>query len=398
MTVKVRLAALATALVVAACGGHSPQVAHSSAYRVYEAAAQPNGGIVALIDTRSHAAEQTLPLGTPSPDWHHYYSVTSRSLLDMDPETGRATARITLPGDYQLPPATSTGIPGGLSPDGAWLVLQRFDSSSHLLVVDTSFVTRPRAIELPGHFQFDAISNDGERVYLIQQVGGGDYHVRVYYMSTATLDPNFIVDKNEGGEAMSGLRLTGVPSHDGSMLFSVYARAHKGAFIHALSLDGPFALCLDLPGTGYADGSQDSLDWSLALTPDGNRLYATNPAMGVVVEFSVSNLSAGHVFTISAPSDARSAGAAVATDGRTLVMAGATGVVWLNAETLTPIAEALPGWTIRSLMVSPDGTTLYAVNDRGALAELSMRSRTLTSTFDPDVTHPIALMRVEALA
>ena len=397
MTVKVRLAAIASAVLVAACGGHGPQPTQVGGYRLYEAAAQPSGGFVARIDTQSHATEQQLPLGTPSPDWRHYYTVSAGSLLDIDPETGRATTRITLPGDYRLPPATNTGIPGGLSPNGAWLVLQRFDSSSHLLVVDTTFATPPRAIELPGHFQFDAISNEGERVYLIQQIGGGDYHVRLYYMSTASLDPNFIVDKNEGGEAMSGLRLTGVPSLYGSMLFSVYARAHKGAFIHALSLESPFALCLDLPGTGYQDGSQDSLDWSLALSPDGNRLYATNPAMGVVVEYLINELPAGHVFHVSAPSDARSSGAVVAADGHTLVTAGSKGVVWLDTETLAPVAAALPDWTVRSLMLSPDGATLYAVSETGALAELSMAGHTLTSSFDPAVTDPIALMRVEAL-
>lgn len=390
---KVRIAAVAAALVATACGGHAPQVTQATGYRLYEAAARQ----VALIDTRSQSAHQHLPLGTPSPDWHHYYTVSAGSLLDIDPETGTTITRLTLPGDYQLPPATSTGIPGGLSPNGAWLVLQRFDSASHLLVIDTTFAEPPMRIELPGHFQFDAISDDGARLYLIQKIGDGQYHVRDYNLVSASLDPNFIVDKSEGGEAMSGLRLSGVAARDGSMLFSVYARAHKGAFIHALSLDGPFALCLDLPGTGYEDGSQESLDWSLALSPDGNRLYVSNPAMGVVVEFLASNLTAGHVFHTSAPSPTHSAGAVVSADSRTLVIAGSTGVVWLDAGTLAPIGQALPDWTVRSLALSPDGSTLYAVNDRGALAELSMESHSLTSAFDPGIAQPIALMRVEAL-
>jgi DNA-binding beta-propeller fold protein YncE len=53
---------------------------------------------------------------------------------------------------------------------------------------------------------------------------------------------------------------------------------------------------------------------------------------------------------------------------------------------------------VRSLALSPDGTTLYAVNDRGAVAELSMAGGSVTATFDPNIAHPIALMRVEALA
>jgi hypothetical protein len=295
--------------------------------------------MVALIDTRSRAAHDRLPLGTPSADWKHYYTVSSGNLLDIDPETGATLSRVTLPGDYQLPAATNSGIPGGLSPNGAWLVLQRFDgSASHLLVVDTAQASAPRRIDLPGRFQFDAINNTGERVYLIQYIGGGDYHVRFYEMSAGALNPNFVVDKNEGGDAMSGLKLSGVASNDGSWLFSVYARAHAGAFIHALNLDGPFALCLDLPGTGYADGSNASLDWSLAMSPDGTRLYAVNAAMGVVTEIVTSTPAVGRTVHFAAPSLVGPGGAVVSADNKTLAIAGSTGVVWLDTGTLTVMA------------------------------------------------------------
>src|SRR5690242_20319740 len=168
-TMRARVAAVGAVLMIGACG-QSAQVARGDGYRVYEAATQSNGAIVALIDTRTPSAHDRLPIGTPSPDWTHYYTVNGRDLVDIDPETGRAQSRMGLPGDYQLPPATNSGIPGGLSPDGAWLVLQRFDTASHLLVIDTTFTLSPREISLPGRFRFDAISNDGDRLYLIQDV------------------------------------------------------------------------------------------------------------------------------------------------------------------------------------------------------------------------------------
>jgi hypothetical protein len=396
---RIRLVALAAALLVGACGHVAQQTTQTSGYRLYMAAARQDAPIVALIDTRSHASHDQLPLGTPSADWKHYYTAGGGSLLDIDPETGATQARVTLPGDYRLPAATNSGIPGGLSQNGAWLVLQRFDgSASHLLVFDTRFQTAPRSIDLAGQFQFDAISNDGDRVYLIQSIGNGDYHVRVYVMSDGALNPNFVVDKEEGGDAMTGLKLSGVASHDGQWLFSVYARAHQGAFIHALNLDGTFALCLNLPGTGYADGSSASLDWSLALSPDGSRLYASNPAMGVVTEILTANPSVGRTAHVGTPSPVWPAGAVVSADGHTLAIAGSTGIVWLDASTLTVIGHALDTWTVRSLALSPDGRTLYAVNDRGAVAELSMAGRTLTTTFDPSIAHPLALMRVEPVA
>ena len=172
---------------------------------------------------------------------------------------------------------------------GRWLVLQRFDrqaqtlpSKSHFLIFDTSGMDVRRSIDLDGYFQFDAISNDGERLFLIQYINSSDYHVRVYSVSGGALDPNFVADKDDGAAAMNGLKLSGVASHDGQWLFSVYGRANQGAFIHALNLDAGFAVCLDLPGNGYSDTDRSSLDWSLALSPDGNHLYATNPALGVV--------------------------------------------------------------------------------------------------------------------
>ena len=401
---RIRLLAVATLIVVGACG-RVTNAAPGGDYRLYEAAARQDAPIVAIIDTRARAASAQLPLGTPSPDWTHYYTVRSGSLLDLDPATGAINARVGLPGDYLLPTATSTGIPGGLSQDGRWLVLQRFDRQaqnmpgiSHFLVFEASVLSLMRSIDLDGNFQFDAISNDGDRLFLIQHVNGTDYHVRVYSVGGGALDPSFIVDKNDGTAAMNGLKLTGVASHDGAWLFSVYARAHGGAFIHALYLDGPFAFCLDLPGKGFDEGDQSSLDWSLALSPDGNRLYATNPALGIVTEIKTQTPAIAWTAHIDQPSHVWPAGAVVSADSQTLMIAGSTGVAWLDTVTLTLKRHALDSWTVRSLALSPDGTALYVVSDAGEVAEVSMANASVITTFDPSIAHPIALMRVEALA
>src|SRR5207244_7286319 len=90
-----------------------------------------------------------------------------------------------------------------------------------------------------------------------------------------------VFDKNDGANAMSGLRLSGVASANGEWLYSMYVRDHAAPFIHALSLDAPIAFCLDLPGSGYAeDGS--AMQWSLALNPGGSTVYAANLASGEV--------------------------------------------------------------------------------------------------------------------
>src|SRR5438046_10364215 len=66
----------------------------------------------------------------------------------------------------------------------------------------------------------------------------------------------------------------------------MYVRDHAGPFIHALSLEGPIAFCLDLPGSGYAeDGS--AMQWSLALSPGGSTVYAANLASGEVATVGI---------------------------------------------------------------------------------------------------------------
>src|SRR6266581_5783312 len=139
MAMRIRLMILMALILVSACG-RVTNAAPTVNYRLYEAAARPDAPMVALIDTRSRAAHDQLPLGTPSPDWKHFYTARSGSLLDIDPETGATTTRVGLPSDYLLPPATNSGIPGGLSQNGRWLVLQRFDRQAQSLPSKSHFL------------------------------------------------------------------------------------------------------------------------------------------------------------------------------------------------------------------------------------------------------------------
>src|SRR5947208_10648807 len=154
-----------------------------------------------------------------------------------------------------------------------------------MLIVSTTTSTLRRKIGLDGYFPFAAISNGGDRLYLIQHLNGREYYVRLYDVIGGRLDENIVVDKSDGNQAMVGTRLSGIATPDGHMLFSMYVREHESPFIHALSLDGPFAFCLDLPGHGYVDSAAE-LRWSLAITGDGSRIYADNTATGVVAVIS----------------------------------------------------------------------------------------------------------------
>ena len=137
--------AIGALVVVAACGRVPGGQVSSGDYKLYEAASTSNSQQLSVIDSRSHSVELNMPLGAPSPNWSHLYAIHGDTLVDIDPQNGSTLYTQRLPGYFQLPPATMSGVPGGLSQDGRWLVVQRFDptsspipSTTHLALIDTT--------------------------------------------------------------------------------------------------------------------------------------------------------------------------------------------------------------------------------------------------------------------
>ncbi|HKV87675.1 MAG TPA: hypothetical protein VJT78_06735 [Candidatus Dormibacteraeota bacterium] len=415
-----KAALIVTAMLALVACGQVAVPASAGDYKLYEATSTPKSNQVAVIDTRAQKADRALPFGTASPDWRHLYSVDGSRLVDTDPLTGATLNTMPLPSGYwALPPATMSGIPGGLSQNGRWLVLEAWDqgaqgstpTATHMLVIDSSFTEQPVRVELKGFIEFDAISNDGQRLYLVEYTGGGGYRVRVYDLTVSRLDPQVVIDKSDGNDAMAGVRLMGVPSRSGEWQYSVYARQNDGPFIHALNLDGNVSACIFLPGPGYAK-SGDAFRWSLALSPDGSELYATNGGLGIVATVSVGgnawpNLTrTAHIATTSAAASglipdvqAKELGtnsSVLTPDGGTLVTAGASGIAWVDTTSLSVRRTALDGWRVWSLGLSPDGQQLYVVSDSGMIAQVSMKSGAIESRFNPGAGYPIGLIRVSA--
>jgi len=105
--------AIGVLVIVAGCGRIPGAQISAGDYKLYEAASTSSAQQVSVIDSRSHTVERTIPLGTPSPDWTHLYTVTDHNLVDLDPQTGATFRTLGLPGDFQLPPATFSGVPSG---------------------------------------------------------------------------------------------------------------------------------------------------------------------------------------------------------------------------------------------------------------------------------------------
>ena len=116
-------------ILAAACGG-TEGTPSGNGDKLYAAVSTQTSQSIEVIDSRSHNVERHLPMGVPSTDWKHLYSIASTSLVDTDPQTGATLSTLPLGHAYRLPDATLTGVPGGLSPNGDWLVVERYDLSA----------------------------------------------------------------------------------------------------------------------------------------------------------------------------------------------------------------------------------------------------------------------------
>jgi hypothetical protein len=368
-----------------ACGRVNATNQASGGYRIFLEEGF-NGGSerITVRDSGNGALERELPLGTPAPDWSRYYTVTplagSARLTALDPGSGRTIAQKTVPTGFVLPSLGYQGPTAGLSPDGQWLALTDNGRATTGKLV-TSFLVGPSSlsgafttVQVDGDFAFDALSNTGQSLYLIQRMGDPNhYQVRLLDVASKTLVAQPVADKREPGP-MNGIRGDSVSDPLGQYAFTVYAR-EAGPFIHALPLDQPFAWCIDLPAKSASD-MEEQFHWSLAFDRGRSILYAVNGSSGRIAAISPASLPkvartaqlalnpsrsrlAGFVTEADAKG-ARIGGAAVAADGLTLFALGSTGIVAVDTATLKVRQRILDGESVDSIRLSSDGRWLYA--------------------------------------
>ena len=185
-------------------------------------------------------------------------------------------AEATLDGSWGIPAVTSTGVGGGLSPDGRTLVLSEpptyggLRSTSRFLVLSASTLAVEKTISLPGEFGFDVLSPSGHTMYVIQHRSRADlvsYVVRAYDLVSDRLVPGTIVAKGETG-SMRGYPVARASAPAGSWVYTLYTPNNGDRpFIHALNTVRRSAVCIDLP-------SIDGNVWlaRLVLSPAAHRL------------------------------------------------------------------------------------------------------------------------------
>ena len=393
---RIGIGLAAAALLLASCGA---QVSGPPASAAGDQLVLRTSAALQVWDAKGNLV-RSLGRAVSAPDGSVYYTLDGASpttLRWVDAKTGRAITQIALPGSYSFADERESG-PTGLSPNGRWLVLPgESGASSSFAVIDTALL-RPAAVaQVPGTFTYDAISDDGTSLYLIEritpeaarQLGGLNaaysYRVRVYDVPSAKLSETLVVDVKLASQTvgdtnaetrvdgiMSGIYQSSVPSRDGLWNFSFYYNPNRGPFIHVLHLNSRSAFCiLDLPIV--SGGYEQRLGWSLALTPSGETLYAVNGTLGLVSSIDASTLKVMHSAkvaglpsaTATAPTSSSSAG--LSRDARKLWFTAARGVALVDTSDFALRGLFLPDRVVRSISLSPDGRRLYALSGDGTV-------------------------------
>src|SRR5260370_4955291 len=301
-------------LILAACGSTGPtSIAGSSATPTVPAGenlyivdgtlsssgAHTNQRIVAF-HPGSTAQPVVLPAGLFSLDHRGIYTATPQNgrttITVTNPQTGATTRTFTIPGNY-----TTSGDPYStsvLSADGRWLALRQqgeTDPQSTIVLVDTQAGNLTKTIQLPGDYDLDAISPDGNKVFVLEQTDqAGHYHVRLFEVSENQLVQGYITDKVAPNENMYGAALTRQMASDGTLAYTLYINPEQNkAFVHILPLASEIYLarCIDLP----VGKSPDLLrSYTLALSANGTVLYAANGALGGAPSTTLNG--ADHIF------------------------------------------------------------------------------------------------------
>ena len=336
-----------------------------------------------------------VPSGSPRSNWDRVVTATpdgaTTVVRDVMVQPGLGGPQVRIEGHWRLPTVGLDPLPTGRSLDGSTIVLvaggydpgarhSRFAIVEHHALGSSSSVGDAplrlvRVIELPGAFEYDALSPDGRILYVVEHldaVAGGRYQVRAIDVATGVMRDGVIVDKGNPEERMAGSPIAQV-RRPGGLVLTLY-RGPERPFIHALNSTDAWAICIDLPSGTAGDGAA-SLDWGLAPSSDGASAFAVNASIGLAVEIDLNGLAVRRSASIRQSAagsivlakfghgDQGPVGRRVVTspDGALLFAAGRDGVAVIRTADLVLIRHDLAGMPIDALGVTPNGTALFAL-------------------------------------
>ncbi|MFL5665781.1 MAG: YncE family protein [Ktedonobacteraceae bacterium] len=378
-------------LILTACGSISPATTQpgSSATSTEESLYVVDGSLssanvytgqrIVEFHPGSTAQPVVLPAGLYSMDHKNIYTATPQNgqttITVTNAQTGVTARMFSIPGNYTTSgEAYTTAV---LSADGRWLALRQQDGTntqSTIVLVDTQAGKLAKTIQLPGDYDLDAISPDGNKLYVLEEIDqAGHYHVRLFEVSENQLVQGYITDKVAPRENMYGAALSRQMASDGTIAYTLYTNPEQNkAFVHILPLASNIyiARCIDLP----VGKSPDLLRYyTLALSADGTTLYAANGALGVVTSISLngdqvfddniirtSHFNPGNVTTRD-KSVVLYNGAALSPDQNTLYFVGVHGIWAANTHDLNVKGNYATQQEFTGIALGNNGQTIYAV-------------------------------------
>lgn len=364
---------LLAVLLLSACGSlkeDTSQVASQPAHELLYVATATG---MSVVDATTDSLVAALPVGTLLPDRSRYWTVDPgdrTTVRGIDPASGVDKTSFVLDGRWSVP-ASYGPAPNGLSANGKWMVLVAPPHATgtvlvnRFAVVDLAKGTLDRVVTADGDVGFDAVSDDGRNLYLVEHlVPAPHYAVRVASFNGAGLQDGVLGQiKTAEPEVMNGLYHASV-AVGSDWFLSLYSNPGRGPFIHALNTTQLYAQCiLNMPDVPAALRPA----WSMLLDAKRDRLYAVNGAGGVVSEVDTSALVVRRSNIELAPSAASLAAApvhpaALSADGTRIYAAAEHGVIVIYTGDLSVRARYLTDRLVDSVAVSDDGQRLYVVS------------------------------------
>jgi DNA-binding beta-propeller fold protein YncE len=322
-----------------------------------------------------------LPRGVPAPDWSAYYAVEpgdTTTVQVIDPATGSERRSIKLNGRYDLGSAYRVA-PTGLSRNGLVLALEAPPSAgrSAFAVIDMR-TGATKTLSVAGDMTVDVVSDDATSVYLVEHLRDNRYNVRLYDLALGKLAETPIVDlkqvelstpDNVAKGLMAGVYHASVAGTLNAWYFSFYFNPGRNPFVHALNVTARYATCiLDVPS---GSGPTAAGFWTLALSPNGKSLYATNAVQGIAAVYDGDTLERRAVREMKRTVSSRigtidpTSAAAISPEGYRLYVVAESGVVVVDTATLGLKAHLVPDRAVRSIALTPDGRRLYALSADG---------------------------------